>query len=97
MIERRKFLRTLAGALGAVAMLGVGSASDARARHADMVPLSQILPEVRDRVSGRVMSARLRGSVYYIRILTRRGAVVEVRADGHTGRVLGVDRGVEGS
>jgi uncharacterized membrane protein YkoI len=89
MIDRRKFLAALLGAGALLATTGA-AAPDAGARNA-VLPLSRIMPSVRRTVPGRIMSAELRGDTYYIRVLTRGGRVVEVRADGHTGAVTGVE------
>ena len=48
------------------------------------------MPNVRQRVPGRVMDVNLQGVIYNIRMLTPRGTVVLVEADGRTGRVLNV-------
>lgn len=89
MIKRRTFL---AGLLGAAALFPVGGSDISMARsHGAIVPLSAVVPSVRRAVPGRIMSAELRGDTYYIRVLTRAGRVVEVRADGHTGELIGVD------
>ena len=69
--------------------LGQERARDA-VRQGQVLPLGQVLPNVRQRVPGRVMDVNLQGVIYNIRMLTPRGTVVLVEADGRTGRVLNI-------
>lgn len=69
--------------------LGQERARDA-VRQGQVLPLGQVMPAVRQRVPGRVMDVNLQGVIYNIRMLTPRGTVVLVEADGRTGRVLNV-------
>jgi hypothetical protein len=63
-----------------------------------IVPLGQILQQVRHRVRGRMVGVRLLGCprgpfVYRIRMLTFGGKVAVVTANARTGRILGVRGG----
>jgi len=63
-----------------------------------IVPLGQILQQVRYRVQGRMVGVRLLGCpqgpfIYRIRMLTFGGRVAVVTANARTGRILGVSGG----
>jgi len=66
-------------------------------REGRILPLSQVLPRVQQRVPGRLLDANLveRGgrSIYLIKMMTNNGNVAIVSADATNGNILNVRQG----
>jgi uncharacterized membrane protein YkoI len=54
---------------------------------------SQIWAIAKARVPGRIVNARLQGSVYSFRIISNRGSIVDVVVDRYSGRIVSVRGG----
>jgi uncharacterized membrane protein YkoI len=54
---------------------------------------SQIWSIAKARVPGRIVNARLQGSVYSFRIISNRGSIVDVVVDRYSGRIVSVRGG----
>lgn len=57
------------------------------------IPDSRIWEIARSRVPGKVVNARLHGTLYYFRIITHRGSIVDVAVDRYSGQVVSVRGG----
>jgi uncharacterized membrane protein YkoI len=53
----------------------------------------QIWAIAKSRVPGRIVNARLQGTVYSFRILSNRGSIVDVVVDRYSGRIVSVRGG----
>jgi hypothetical protein len=65
----------------------------ARRPGAEPLPDGQIWAIAKSRVPGRIVNARLHGSVYSFRILSNRGSIVDVVVDRYSGRIVSVRGG----
>lgn len=61
-----------------------------RGGNGDILPMGEVVPNVRRAVGGQVLRGGLRGSQYWFRVLTRDGRVVDVYADARTGRITNI-------
>lgn len=59
----------------------------------EALPDGQIWSIAKARVPGRIVNARLQGSVYSFRILSNRGSIVDVVVDRYSGRIVSVRGG----
>lgn len=59
-------------------------------RGGGILPMGEVVPNVRRAVRGQVLRGGLRGSQYWFRVLTRDGRVVDVYADARTGRITSI-------
>lgn len=67
-----------------------GSLNYNRGGSRDILPMGQVVPNVRRAVGGQVLRGGLRGSQYWFRVLTRDGRVVDVYANARTGRITSI-------